>query len=190
MDPFKGATVPHSRPITLLATAAVIPLTALAVAGCGGGGNNNNATGASPPPKAASGQAATVGVQNSSLGKILDNSKGDTLYLFQKDTSTKSTCTGACASAWPPLRVSGKPVAGTGANASKLGTTPRSDGKAQVTYNGHPLYTFTSDQSPGDTSGQGVNAFGARWYVVSPAGSQVTAKSSSSGSGGGGGLGY
>ena len=180
--------MPRSRPITLLATAAVIPLTALTLAACGGGSNNSTAS--SAPPKAASGQAATVGVQNSSLGKILDNSKGDTLYLFKKDTSTKSTCTGACASAWPPLRVSGNSVVGTGANASKLGTTPRSDGKAQVTYNGHPLYTFTGDQSPGKTSGQGVNAFGARWYVVSPAGNQVTAKASSSSSGGGGGLGY
>jgi predicted lipoprotein with Yx(FWY)xxD motif len=189
MDPFKGATVQRSRPITLLATAAVIPLTALTLAACGGGSNNSTAS--SAPPKAAGGQAATVGVQNSSLGKILDDSKGDTLYLFKKDTSTKSTCTGACASAWPPLRVSGKPVVGTGANASKLGSSPRSDGKAQVTYNGHPLYTFTGDKSPGDTSGQGVNAFGARWYAVSPAGNQVTAKASSSSSGGGGGgLGY
>jgi predicted lipoprotein with Yx(FWY)xxD motif len=177
--------MPHSRPITLLATAAAIPLAALAVAGCGGGGNN--ATASSSPPKTVSGKAATVGVENSSLGKILDDSKGDTLYLFKKDSSTTSTCTGACASAWPPLRVSGKPVAGTGASASMLGTSPRSDGKPQVTYNGHPVYTFTGDQSPGDTSGQGVNAFGARWYAVSPAGNQVTGTASSSG---GGGTGY
>jgi predicted lipoprotein with Yx(FWY)xxD motif len=177
--------MPHSKPITLLATAAAIPLAALAVAGCGGGGKN--ATASSSPPTTASGKAATVGVQNSSLGKILDDSKGDTLYVFQKDSSTKSTCTGACASAWPPLRVSGKPVAGTGASASMLGTSPRSDGKAQVTYNGHPLYSFKGDQNPGDTKGQGVNAFGALWYAVSPAGTQVTGTPSSSGGGGGGG---
>src|SRR4051794_7467954 len=178
----------RSRPTTLLATAAVIALTALAVAGCGSGSNNSTASTA--PPKTASGQAATVGVENSNLGKILDDSKGDTLYLFQKDSSTKSTCTGACASAWPPLRVTGKPVVGAGVTASMLGSSPRSDGKAQVTYNGHPLYTFTGDQSPGDTSGQGANAFGARWYAVSPAGNQVSGKPSSSSSGGGGGLGY
>jgi len=177
----------RSKPITLLATAAVIPLTALAVAGCGGG--SDNATSSSAPPKTASGQAATVGVSNSSLGKILDDSKGDTLYLFAKDSGTKSACTGACASAWPPLRASGKPTVGSGATASIVGTTPRSDGKPQVTYNGHPVYTFTGDQSPGDTSGQGVNAFGARWYAISPAGNQVTSPAPSS-SGGGGGGGY
>jgi predicted lipoprotein with Yx(FWY)xxD motif len=179
----------RSKPITLLATAAVIPLTALAVAGCGGGGSN--ATGSSSPPKASNGQSASVGVESSNLGKILDDSKGDTLYLFKKDSGTKSACTGACASAWPPLRASGKPTAGSGVNASMLGTTPRSDGKPQVTYNGHPVYTFTGDQNPGDTSGQGVNAFGALWYVVSPAGNQVTAKASgSSGGSSGGGRGY
>ena len=173
----------RSKPITWLATAAVIPLTALAVAGCGGGGNNSSAS--STPPKTASGQSAALGVENTSLGKILEDSKGDTLYLFKKDAGTKSACTGACASAWPPLRVSGKPTVGNGASASMVGTTPRSDGKPQVTYNGHPVYTFTGDQSPGDTSGQGVNAFGARWYAISAAGNQVTGTASSSGSGGG-----
>jgi predicted lipoprotein with Yx(FWY)xxD motif len=171
----------RNKPITWLATAAVIPLTALAVAGCGG---SNNSTASSSPPKTASGGSATVGVENGNLGKILFDSKGDTLYLFKKDSGTKSACTGACASAWPPLRASGKPTAGSGVNASMLGTTPRSDGNPQVTYNGHPLYTFTGDQNPGDTSGQGVSAFGALWYVVSPAGNQITAKPSSSGGGG------
>ena len=171
----------RNKPITWLATAAVIPLTALAVAGCGG---SNNSTASSNPPKTASGGSATVGVENGNLGKILFDSKGDTLYLFKKDSGTKSACTGACASAWPPLRASGKPTAGSGVNASMLGTTPRSDGNPQVTYNGHPLYTFTGDQNPGDTSGQGVSAFGALWYVVSPAGNQITAKPSSSGGGG------
>jgi len=173
----------RSKPITWLATAAVIPLTALAVAGCGGGGNNSTAS--SAPPKTASGQSAALGVENSSLGKILADSNGDTLYLFKKDAGSKSACTGACASAWPPLRASGKPTVGNGASASMVGTSPRSDGKPQVTYNGHPVYTFTGDQSPGDTSGQGVNAFGARWYAISAAGNQVTGTASSSGGGGG-----
>jgi predicted lipoprotein with Yx(FWY)xxD motif len=175
----------RSKPITFLATAAVVPLAALAVASCGGN-SSDNATASSPPPKTASGHAATIGIENSSLGKVLDDSKGNTLYLFKKDAGTKSACTGACASAWPPLRASGKPTAGSGASASMVGTSPRSDGKAQVTYNGHPVYTFTGDKNPGDTNGQGVNGFGGLWYVLSPAGNQVT-KAASSGGGGAGG---
>jgi predicted lipoprotein with Yx(FWY)xxD motif len=175
----------RSKPITFLAGAAVIPLTALAV-GCGGSGNSTAAT---TPPKTASGQAATVGVANSSLGNVLVDSQGHTLYLFKKDTGTKSTCTGACAAAWPPLRASGKPTVGTGANASLVGTTKRSDGKPQVTYNGHPVYTFTQDTKAGETNGQGVTAFGASWFALSSAGNQVSGQPSSS-TGGGGGGGY
>jgi len=180
----------RSRSVTFIATAVAVPLVALGVAACGGGGNG--ATAATTPPTTASGHPATVGTTGAgSLGTILVNSKGDTLYLFQKDTGTKSTCVGPCASAWPPLRASGKPTAGSGANASMLGTTPRSDGKPQVTYNGHPLYTYSGDQNPGDTNGEGINAFGGRWYAVSPAGNQVVGQpSSSSSSGGGGGFSY
>jgi predicted lipoprotein with Yx(FWY)xxD motif len=123
---------------------------------------------------------------NGSLGKILVDSQGRTLYLFQADSGTKSACTGACAVAWPPLRASGKSVAGSGISASKLGTTPRSDGKPQVTYNGHPLYRFANDQNPGDANGQGVNAFGGGWFVLSPAGAMVSGSNSSTSSGGGG----
>jgi predicted lipoprotein with Yx(FWY)xxD motif len=167
-------------PLTLLATAAVIPLTALALASCGGG---DDATAASSPPKTASGKPATVGVENSSLGKILDDSQGRTLYLFQADTGTKSNCSGACATNWPPV-TSANPTVGKGASASMIGTAKRSDGKTQVTYNGQPLYTFAGDNSPGDTSGQGVNAFGGLWYALSPTGRQVTASASNSSGGG------
>jgi predicted lipoprotein with Yx(FWY)xxD motif len=181
----------RSRPINLLAGAAAIPLVALVVAGCGGGGGGGNASASPAPPKTTSGAAATVGVANTGLGKILIDPHGRTLYLFQKDSGTTSACTGACASAWPPLRANGKPTAGSGANASLLGTTARSDGASQVTYNGHPLYTFTSDQKPGDTNGQGVNAFGARWFALSAAGNQVSKPGGgTSSSGGGGGIGY
>ena len=122
-------------------------------------------------------------MESTSLGKILDDSQGRTLYVFQGDTGTKSNCSGACATNWPPL-TSANPTVGKGANASMVGTSKRSDGKTQVTYNGHPLYTFAGDSSPGDTSGQGVNAFGGLWYAVSPAGQQVTASASNnSGSG-------
>ena len=170
----------RSRSISFLVTAAVIPLTALALASCGGG--TSDATASAAPPKTANGRPATVGVANvGSLGAILVDSKARTVYLFEKDTGPKSTCSGACATEWPPVTTSGKPSAGSGVTASMLGTTKRSDGKTQVTYNGHPLYLFEADQKPGDATGQNVDAFGARWYVLSPAGDKVQAK----GSGGG-----
>jgi predicted lipoprotein with Yx(FWY)xxD motif len=185
----------RSKPTRFLAGAAALPLVALAVAGCGGGSNNNSsASAATAPPKTASGQSATLGTASGgSLGTILVDSQGRTLYMFAKDSGTKSSCFGACATAWPPLRDNGKPTAGTGLNASLLGTTPRSDGMPQVTYNGHPLYTFVMDQKPGDIKGQGVTAFGGSWFTVNSAGNQVTAQApttSTSGSGGGGGYGY
>ena len=151
------------RSITFLATAAVIALTALVLAGCGGG--SNDATAAMAQLTTANGQPATVGLANTGLGRILADSQGRTLYLFKKDAGTKSACLGACADAWPPLRVDGKPTVASGASASKVATTTRSDGNPQVTYNGHPLYLFYADRQPGDTNGQGISperAVGAR----------------------------
>jgi predicted lipoprotein with Yx(FWY)xxD motif len=148
---------------------------ALAIGACGGGGSQAPSSASVVLPKTASGTAATVGVATAGgLGKILVNSQGRTLYLFQKDAGTKSACAGECAAAWPPLRAAGKPSAGRSLTASKLGTTPRSDGKPQVTYNGHPLYLYSADQKAGDTNGQGINAFGAAWYVLSAAGNMVS----------------
>jgi predicted lipoprotein with Yx(FWY)xxD motif len=169
----------RTRAITFLASLAALPLAAVALAGCGGSGGSASAS----PPKTASGGSATVGVANSGLGKILVNSQGRTLYLFQKDVGTKSSCFGACATNWPPLRSNGKATAGSGADASLLGTTMRSDGKPQVTYNGHPLYLFKGDSKAGDTSGEGINAFGGSWYALSAAGDQVSGTPSSSGGG-------
>ena len=176
----------RSRSIGMLGAGGLAVLAAVS-AGCGGGG----ATAASSaPPKTASGQAATVGISNTGIGQILVNSEGRTLYLFKADQGTKSACTGACAHAWPPLLVTGKPTVGSGVNASLLGTTTRPEGKTQVTYNGHPLYLFAQDQKAGDTNGQGVSAFGAAWFALNSAGNQVSAQPSSSSTGGGGGLGY
>jgi predicted lipoprotein with Yx(FWY)xxD motif len=175
----------RSRTFTRLASVAAAPLIALAVAACGGSSHPSAA-----PPTTSSGQPATVEITSTGLGQILVDSQGRTLYLFQKDTSTTSTCTGACAAAWPPLRATSQPAIGSGANAALVGTTPRSDGAPQVTYNGHPVYTFTGDQKPGDTNGEGVNAFGASWFALTPTGNQVSPpapSSSTSGSGGGGG---
>jgi predicted lipoprotein with Yx(FWY)xxD motif len=168
----------RNKPITFLASAAAVSLVAAAVAACGGGGAATAAT-----PKTASGASATVGVANSSLGSILVNSTGRALYLFKADVGTKSACMGACATAWPPLLATGKPTAGTGLIASKLGTITRSGGSHQVTYNGHPLYLFIKDQKPGQTTGQGSTAFGAAWFALSPAGSQISATPPSSGGG-------
>ena len=171
------------RPLGLLSAAVAVALVALVAAGCGSGGGStvtaNTASGSS-----GGGSSATVSVANTGLGNILVDSKGRTLYLFQKDTGTTSTCSGACATAWPPLRASGKPTAGSGAKASLLGTTPRSDGKPQVTYNGHPLYGYQGDSKAGDTNGQAVDGFGAPWYVLSPSGDEITTASSSSGGNG------
>jgi len=118
-----------------------------------------------------------VSTSTSSLGRILVDSRGHTLYLFEKDKSGKSTCAGSCAAAWPPLIAAAKPRAGTGAKAALLGTTKRADGRVQVTYNKHPLYTFVKDTKKGQTSGETLDAFGAEWYVLSPAGAKVEPKS-------------
>jgi len=169
----------RSKPITFLASAAVIPIAALAIAACGGGGNAATAA----TPKTSSGASATVGVANSGLGSILVDSTGRTLYLFKADVGAKSACTGACATAWPPLLAKGTPTAGTGLKASELGTITRSGGNRQVTYNGHPLYLFIKDQKAGQTTGQGVTAFGAPWFALTPSGTQASGTASSSGGG-------
>ena len=161
---------------------------ALAVAGCGGIAGKQHASGyVAPGPSSAASSApasrvapaasgaggASVALAESMLGKILVDSKGQTLYLFQADKGTASTCNGVCASAWPPLITAGKPIAGIGVSGSKLGTTKRSDGTTEVTYNGHPLYTFVGDSAPGQTTGQGNTGFGAEWDVLSAAGSKL-----------------
>jgi predicted lipoprotein with Yx(FWY)xxD motif len=167
----------RSRPITLLAGAAVIPLVALAVAACGSGGVAT----ASPQPAPSKtpttpAQTATVRVANSGLGRILVDSTGRTLYLFKADSGTSSACSGACAVAWPPLRTGATPAVTGGANASLVGTISRADGARQATYNGHPVYTFVKDHTPGDVNGQGVIAFGAAWFAVSPDGNQISSQ--------------
>ena len=108
---------------------------------------------------------------STSLGMILVDGSGRTLYLFEKD---QSACAGACAAAWPVDQSSGTPKAGSGVKASMLGTIKRSDNTTQVTYNQHPLYYYQGDSGPGQHNGQGVDAFGAKWFVVNPAGGAVT----------------
>jgi predicted lipoprotein with Yx(FWY)xxD motif len=121
----------------------------------------------------AAGSAAAVKTRHGKLGTFLVDGHGRTLYLFQKDKTARSTCSGACATDWPPLLTTGKAKGSGGARKALLGTTKRSDGTTQVTYKGHPLYTYVGDTKAGDTNGQGVSAFGARWYAVGPAGRRV-----------------
>jgi predicted lipoprotein with Yx(FWY)xxD motif len=163
----------RSRPIAPAAIAAAV---ALAVGAFG------SAATAAPATKA---RSATVKVGHTDLGKILVDSRGRSLYMLSADSARKSTCFGACVSAWPPLRTSRKPTVGRGLKAAKVGSIKRSDGKKQVTYNGHPLYRFVNDMKPGDTNGQGITAFGGRWFVLSPAGKKVSRGLSSSAGGGG-----
>ena len=127
-----------------------------------------------PPKTEAAGTAGTVvSTGSTGLGRILVNSRGHTLYLFGKDKNGKSACTGMCATFWPPLIAAGKPRVAGGAKASLLGTTKRADGRLQVTYNRHPLYTFVKDKQKGQTNGEGLTAFGGQWNAVSPAGAKV-----------------
>lgn len=166
---------------SLTAAAAGLAALALAAAGCGDSSDGQQAAGYGAPSPSASGQApadgdsggASVALANSNLGKILVDGKGRTLYLFEADQGTASTCDGACASAWPPLTTAGRPIAGSGVSASKLATAKRSDGTTAVTYNGHPLYTFAGDSAPGQATGQGSDGFGAEWYVLSAAGNAI-----------------
>jgi predicted lipoprotein with Yx(FWY)xxD motif len=145
------------------------------------GNSHSSAISAHAPQSVAATSSSTISAKSGPLGKILVNSKGQTLYLFQADKTKKSTCTGSCAHAWPPATVSRQPTAANGVKKNLLSTTTRSNGSKQVTYNGHPLYTFSGDKKAGQTHGQGLNAFGAKWYVMGTNGKQITKTASSAG---------
>jgi predicted lipoprotein with Yx(FWY)xxD motif len=159
-----------------------IVATALAlVAACSSNSGSNSSSAGTTPSGAggSTGSATTVQTTSGSLGTYLTDGTGRTLYLWVADKSGPSTCYDACAHAWPPLLTTGAPTAGSGVDASKLGTTDRKDGAKQVTYNGNPLYYYFGDSAAGDTTGQGSDGFGAKWWVVTPSGTAIT------GSGGG-----
>jgi predicted lipoprotein with Yx(FWY)xxD motif len=161
----------HAR-ITFAASVLAV---ALLSAACGSttpsAATTSPAPATSPTPAAAAG--TTVAVATNKLGQILVDGKGMTVYLFIADSGTTSTCYTSCASIWPPVLTTGAPQAGTGADASLLSTTQRTDGTMEVTYAGHPLYYFVKDKAAGDTTGQGVNGFGALWWVLSPTGTAM-----------------
>jgi predicted lipoprotein with Yx(FWY)xxD motif len=137
-----------------------------------------------PATHAAQAKGAVVSTAKTSLGRVIVKSNGHTLYMFGKDRNGKSACSGQCATFWPPLITSGKPRVASGARAALIGTTRRTDGRLQVTYNHHPVYTFAKDAKAGQTNGEGVSAFGGVWDAVSPAGAKIV-KTSSPGGGGG-----
>jgi len=165
----------------LCSLAALAVVGALVLAACGGSSTSSSSGSGSTPSYGAakpsssntsnsSGAASVVSTKTSSLGTFLVDGNGRALYLWDADHGPTSTCTGACAQAWPPLTTTGTPKAGGAVKASLVGTTKRANGSREVTYAGHPLYTFAGDTRAGQTSGQGSNGFGAPWWVVTPAG--------------------
>jgi predicted lipoprotein with Yx(FWY)xxD motif len=162
-----------------IAQALALPALALALAlpGCGGGygggdraGETDAGTTASAP---ASGGAFVSLGSVPGVGSVLVDSDGLTLYDFHKDKGTESSCYGACAGVWPPLLTDGKPQPSNGAVAAKLGTTERKDGSVQVTYAGHPLYTYAADRKPGQAKGHDIDSFGAEWYALTASGAEA-----------------
>src|SRR5204862_5296773 len=156
------------RNITLRAAAAA----ALAIALCAVGYGSAAGSAASPASSAA-GKATGLGAAKSSLGRIVVDGTGRTLYLFEKDKNRRSACYGACAQCWPPLISHRKPIARAGAKQSLVGTTRRRNGSTQVTYAGHPLYRYLGDTRPGQTTGAGLQDFGGGWDPISPSGKKV-----------------
>jgi predicted lipoprotein with Yx(FWY)xxD motif len=151
----KGGTMHHT--LQLFALAALALVTAVFI----------GTSGATPQ------KALRLSVRQTSLGKILVDGRGRSVYLFERDKRGTSACYGACASYWPPVTTTGKPRAGAGVRASLLGVTKRRDGTRQVTYARHPLYEFSGDTKAGDTTGEGLTDFGAAWDVVAPNGKGI-----------------
>jgi predicted lipoprotein with Yx(FWY)xxD motif len=173
-----GRGRPTSPPTAATAIGASLAL-ALALAACSSSSKTTTtaATSSTTPTTAATTSStaaavtsADVNVAQTSLGKVLVDKDGKTLYLFTKDTAGTSTCTGVCATAWPPLTVTGAPTKGAGVSGT-ITTLKRQDGTTQVVIDGHPLYTFSADSKPGSTSGNDVED---SWYAVTPAGSAVS----------------
>jgi predicted lipoprotein with Yx(FWY)xxD motif len=159
----------------ILSTGLAASATLLVVTGFGASGSSAHspAHAARSVPRSRAGASSALGVRRTSLGRTLVDARGRTLYLFEADRPNLSNCSSACLTVWPALTAPGKPRARGGAVGSKIGTIPAHGGKRQVTYAGHPLYYYIGDRKPGDVNGQGLNQFGAEWYVLSPAGRKI-----------------
>jgi predicted lipoprotein with Yx(FWY)xxD motif len=154
-----------------------VPVAAGLLAAACGTAAGSTAAGSTPAGTPASNGSTTATVIEShagSAGSFLTNSSGRAVYLWDADSMNKSMCSGACAGAWPPVTAKGHVTAADGAKAADLGTITRSDGSKQVTYLGHPLYYFAGDSGSGQTNGQGSDSFGAKWWLVAPAGTKIT----------------
>jgi predicted lipoprotein with Yx(FWY)xxD motif len=190
----KSTFAPVSKRTKLVAGVGGALGAAVVVAACSSGGTSSAAApaapaaapssaaapaspaGASSPSSGASSSGGTViTTAKSSAGTFLTNGSGRAVYLWVKDTGDMSNCNGACAGAWPPVTTTATATASGSAKASDIGTITRSDGTKQVTYDGHPLYYFSGDSGPGTATGQGSDGFGAKWWLVAPTGSDVTA---------------
>jgi predicted lipoprotein with Yx(FWY)xxD motif len=173
-----------TRPLTLAATATIA---AALLAGCGSSSSSSSSSTAASAPAstptqstaaststAAATPGVTVATKHSKLGTILAaGPKHLTVYLFEADKGTSSTCNGDCAKDWPPVTTDGAPAVSGSAVSADLGTTTRKDGTKQVTYKGHPLYFYDDDKDSGDTEGQGSKEYGAGWYVMKANGSKI-----------------
>jgi predicted lipoprotein with Yx(FWY)xxD motif len=181
--PPRRSGLPRRPLVALVALAAVGVL----AAGCGSNGSGSGGYGSSGTAPASGGASsvATVSATSTDLGMILVDGSGRTLYLFEKDQPDQSACAGACVAAWPVDQSSGTPKAGSGVKAALLGTIKRGDGSTQVTYDHHPLYYYSGDSQAGQQNGQGVDAFGAKWFVVAPAGGAVRAATATTTANGG-----
>jgi predicted lipoprotein with Yx(FWY)xxD motif len=141
----------------------------------GGGGLYGNSSPSQSKAAAPAVSGTALAVRSTSLGKILTDGRGFTVYAFDADKGTTSACSGACATAWPPVKATGTtPHVGTGVTQSLVGQATRADGTRQLTYNGRPLYLFQGDSAPGSTSGDGSQAFGARWDALTASGEDAT----------------
>jgi predicted lipoprotein with Yx(FWY)xxD motif len=181
--------------------------TSTTAAASGSAATGTGTSGATANATPASARGVSISTASGSDGTFLTGAGGRALYLWVADSGGMSSCSGACAKAWPPLTTKGKPIAGSGVKSSDLGTVKRSDGTTQVTYKDHPLYYFIEDKGKGSIKGQGSDAFGADWWLVGPSGAAITkgdhdasddsdnasssrSSSSSASSGGGGGGGW
>ena len=143
--------------VPLLAVAAIGVIAAIASA------NSPTRTTASP----------SIGLHRTALGRYLVDDRGRALYLFEADKPNRSACRGACLSVWPAYTATRTPKAARGISARRIGTIAAAGGRRQITYGGHPLYRYVGDRKPGETTGQGLDQFGAGWYVVAASGRKI-----------------
>ena len=158
---------------------------ALLTAACSSSGSSSSSApasaaaapaGGSSSPAAGSGSGLVITTKSGSAGAFLTDGSGRAVYLWVKDGKDSSACSGACAGAWPPVTTTGAVTAAGGVNKADLSTITRSGGAKQVVYDGHPLYYFSGDSGPGQVNGQGSDGFGAKWWLVDPAGTSITAE--------------